>query len=93
MCARPSYVLPALACIGLNAQVLILVLGREWGSFWCFQASLLGLVALVEPWLFERLGELDFFDRAPAKAGKAGGRLEAEAEAVGATEEVDPLVA
>ncbi|CAK9101892.1 unnamed protein product [Durusdinium trenchii] len=52
---RPSYVLPAM--VGLSAELLILVLGPEWGSFWCFQASGLSFVALLEPWLFESLGE------------------------------------
>lgn len=33
----------------LVAQLLILVLGAEWGSFWCFTTSLLVFLALVEP--------------------------------------------
>ena len=90
ICPRPSYVLPTLACVGLNAQFLILVLGREWGSFWCFQASLLGLVALVEPWLFDCLGEPSGFVPKDSKEPKRSA-----AEIVGATEEeeVDLLVA
>eukprot|EP00438_Fugacium_kawagutii_P030735 Skav225601 [mRNA] locus=scaffold4226:11599:13349:- [translate_table: standard] len=56
--ARPSYVLLFLAAVGVNAQVLILFLGPEWGSFWCFQASLLSAVALLEPYLFKKFGNL-----------------------------------
>ena len=90
MSYRPSYVLPVLACIGLNAAMLVLVLGREWGSFWCFQASLLGLVAILEPWLFEHFGEYRFFGDAKAKTSPD----KLEAEAIGAPEsEVDSLVA
>lgn len=56
--ARPSYVLLFLAAVGVNAQVLIVFLGPEWGSFWCFQASLLCVVALSEPYLFKKFGNL-----------------------------------
>lgn len=64
--SRPSYVLPTLAAIGLNAQLLILFLGPEWGSFWCFQASLLSCVALLEPYFFKTFGEINAF--APKKS-------------------------
>ena len=93
MSHRPSYVLPCLAFVGLNAAILILILGREWGSFWCFQASLLGLVALLEPWLFERFGEhFMFVDKEPKEPRKEAKEAK-EAEAIGAAEEVDSLVA
>ena len=85
--SRPSYVLPLLAGVGLNAQLLILFLGPEWGSFWCFQASLLSLVAFLEPQLFKALGEFNAFAPARASSGaEAGTKL-------GAAEELDVLVA
>lgn len=86
--SRPSYVLPLLAAVGLNAQLLILFLGPEWGSFWCFQASLLSLVAFLEPQLFKALGEFNAFapPRASSSQPVAGTKL-------GAAEELDVLVA
>eukprot|EP00435_Cladocopium_sp_Y103_P042113 s1163_g11.t1 len=86
--SRPSYVLPLLAGVGLNAQLLILFLGPEWGSFWCFQASLLSLVAFLEPQLFKALGEFNAF--APVRASSSG---EAGGTKLGAPEELDVLVA
>eukprot|EP00929_Paragymnodinium_shiwhaense_P010706 TRINITY_DN115588_c0_g1_i1.p1 TRINITY_DN115588_c0_g1~~TRINITY_DN115588_c0_g1_i1.p1 ORF type:complete len:310 (-),score=5.05 TRINITY_DN115588_c0_g1_i1:42-971(-) len=35
------------------AHVLILVLGAEWGSFWCFSTSLLVFVAFLEPCIID----------------------------------------
>ncbi|CAJ1343446.1 unnamed protein product [Effrenium voratum] len=96
MSLRPSFVLPTLAVVGVSAEVLILFLGREWGSFWCFQASLLVVLALIEPWLFKRFGEINAFaGRIGSDTEDAPAKPEA-ADVIGATDveldELDSLV-
>ncbi len=86
--SRPSYVLPTLAAIGLNAQFLILFLGPEWGSFWCFQASLLSCVALLEPYFFKTFGEINAF--APKKSPKSQSPVDERSTTLGV--ELDALV-
>ena len=56
---------PLITLIGLQGALLILVLGKEWGSFWCFQASALAIVAIFEREIIARTG---FKSSSPAAA-------------------------
>ena len=50
----PSVVVPLLGLVGVQAVYVIVWLGPEWGSFWCFQASSLMIVALLEQSIIAR---------------------------------------
>ena len=52
---QPSVVVALLCTAFMVAAVLVIFLGPEWGSFWCFQASLVVLAAVFEPWILKLL--------------------------------------
>jgi len=63
---RHVTVVPAgLAAVGFLPVLLFAVMGDEWGSFWCFSASLLCVLYLIEPLILEH----HFVDRAPRFGG------------------------
>lgn len=77
----PSYLLGALLVVGVQGELLILVLGPEWGSFWCFQASLLVTIAFVEPVLVQYLGAPSFLVPRGLAAGDSAEASQRTAEA------------
>jgi len=67
--------------LGPLPLVLYTVIGEEWGSFWCFSASLMCVLYLLEPWMLRRF----FSEGGPRFAGIlfVGGRYAPEGAGFG----------
>lgn len=77
---RLTYTTMGLPVSFLVAQLLVLVLGAEWGSFWCFTTSFLVFVAFLEP-CFARYGWRDL----PTIIDNVGPAVEGQSRAIGKT--------
>jgi len=49
---KPGYICLALNVLAVAATVMYLTMGDEWGSVWCWMASCLCFLYIVEPFLF-----------------------------------------
>jgi len=56
---KPSYLPIAFNALAFVAVTLYLLMGDEWGSVWCWLASCLCGLYLVEPFLFQRFRVFD----------------------------------
>merc|ERR1711998_780472 len=56
---KPSYLPWALSWLARFVAVLYIVIGDEWGSVWCWVASCLVLLCVIEPALFRRYRVFD----------------------------------
>jgi len=58
--ARPSFAFAAISLLGVPSVLLLyLLVGDEWGSVWCWLASMSCVIYLFEPWLIETHRALD----------------------------------
>lgn len=59
MVPKPSYTPCVLNALSFVTLALYAFVGNEWGSVWCWLASCMCVMYLVEPWLFRRFRVFD----------------------------------